>query len=139
MRRDAVLAAGLLFGALLACRSGPSATDWTAHSVNAAHERLTKNAIEVGGGDLEDIRQAGGAFLGTLTMDEGTSGDSMDKAVAREAANRGGTHYLASGSTTETTHAGAWTLKDRKPRFRVYRVPLHGWSSLPPSLTPEPK
>jgi hypothetical protein len=137
MKRESWLAAAVLFAALLACRSGPSPTDWSPRSVQTAPDRIAEKAIAVGEDDLRDVREAGGVLLGTLTMDEGTSGDSMEDAVAVEAAERGGTHFVAAGSSTDTTHAGAWTVKNKYPRFNVYRVPTGGWSMLPPSLAPK--
>lgn len=139
MRWDSAFAACVLFGALLACRGGPSATDWTAHSVQAPSGRIADRAIAIGDGDLETIRDAGGVLLGVLTMDEGTSGDSMQEAVAVEAAERGGTHFVYVGASESTDHVGAFTVKNRQPRFRVYRVAPGGWSSLPSSLQPKPR
>lgn len=137
MRRDAVFAVCVLFGALLACRAGPSATNWAPHSVQAGSSRIAARAVSIGDGDLEIVRDAGGVFLGTLTMDEGTSGDSMEEAVADEAAQRGGTHFVYSGASETSDRVGAYTIKNRNPRYRVYRVAVGGWSSLPLGLQPK--
>lgn len=137
MKSETWFAACVLFGALLACRSGPSATDWTPHSVQTDSKRLAERAVSIGDGDLDSIREAGGTFIGTLTMDEGTSGDSMEEAVAVEAAERGGTHFVFAGSSTDSDQVGMYSVKHKHPRYRVYRVPRGGWSFLSPSLTPK--
>lgn len=151
MRRDAVLAAGLLFGALLAC-GGSRFVAYEPHSTRMSGKQIAEKAILIGPGDVGAVRDAGGLPAGTLTMRGNASLDSVSEDAAAVAAEVGGTHIMVGtwADETDTTayvankgYGSSWTVvpitrTEKVVKFTVIRVPFSGWSNLPRSLAPTP-
>jgi len=149
-RREVALSAGVLFLALLACGHRPGTIAWKPYSMRMNGSHIADRAVLIGEGDLGVVRSAGGLPAGTMTMrdSEGWSMETIHEYAAQDAAEYGGTHYMAgewseSTSTAYSAHkiGDSWaviphTSVTRTLEFVVIRVPRSGWDRLPAALTP---
>ena len=103
---------------------------FTPQSHSVPGNQICSDAIELGPGDLEAVRKAGGILLGRLelSLDDGWPN--------KEAAAVGGTHYLKRGSGVSYTSHGLRSSRHEDAVFDVYRVGKAGWQLLPTGLRP---
>ncbi|MGZ3420949.1 MAG: hypothetical protein ACXWUG_00650 [Polyangiales bacterium] len=135
MRAVALL--GLL---AVSCAPPPKTTSFAVHPAGVSGERIAHRAVLFDQGDIPVLRKAGGLPVGSLTMQGEWTRPELETAVAKAAAEHGGTHYMPG---TWTGSPASWSVTPVAPTttnasFVVVRVPANAWHRIPPGIVPEP-
>jgi hypothetical protein len=134
------LALAVSLAAISCADINPKSVNFTAHPNGTGGERIVHRAVQFDVSDVPTLRKAGGLPLGTLVMNGEWKQAELHAAVAKAAADHGGTHFMqgqwsGSPASWDVTAVGPVT-KDAK--YVIVRVPANAWHRIPPSLVPEP-